>query len=419
MVAASWRELDAAVAAKRAVATAVSAMAATARSLAARAAATTKSGIVVGEMANGSRGWSSVIFILRAAFPPRLSHRSCGVRAQLHLPTTTSFLKRTRKSTVSPSVEKRWRHKGLDDEASLEEVHGLCVYVRSLLIEEANVVVVESPVTICGDIHGQFQDLLELFKIAGSPADTNYVFLGDYVDRGRDSVEVLELLLCYKAKFPKRVTLLRGNHECRQITQIYGFYDECVAKYGSPTVWRDCCSVFDVLNVSAVVEGSVFCVHGGLSPLARTMDQVATIDRAVELPTEGALCDLLWSDPSEDAEDFVVSNRGAGYLFGPRAAATFCRVNRIDWIARAHQLVMDGYKHHFDDKSVVTVWSAPNYCGRCGNLASVLRLDSHLFQHFLTFRQAPSKAVPVDDDKNTTPQFDDDDDDDRRAAIFL
>ena len=188
----------------------------------------------------------------------------------------------------------------------------LCNHVKNLLMEEANVQPVRSPVTICGDIHGQFYDLLELFRTGGEPPLTNYIFMGDFVDRGHNSVETFQYLMCLKAKYPDCITLLRGNHESRQITQVYGFYEECVRKYGNANSWKYCVEVFDYLNLAAVVDGKVrvytpcrrcssvrqlcrrdaslisplcanallccrsqvFCVHGGLSPVLRTMDQI-------------------------------------------------------------------------------------------------------------------------------------------------
>lgn len=327
------------------------------------------------------------------------------------------------------------------------QVRELCHKARELLIEEGNVVTVAAPVTICGDIHGQFHDLMELFRVGGDPPDTNYLFMGDFVDRGFYSLESFLLLLCLKVRYPDRMTLIRGNHESRQITTVYGFYDECLRKYGSANVWRYCCDVFDYLALGAIVlgasntlsppnesissqvyeeedieievcnaegdimsrfqrqtgeqkspngaatktgppgssasgasggstgnpTGAVLCVHGGLSPLIDTVDKIRLLDRKQEVPHEGAMCDLLWSDPDE-IDGWGLSPRGAGFLFGSDIVKVFNHRNDLSLIARAHQLVMEGFKEMFD-ASIVTVWSAPNYCYRCGNVAAVLELS--------------------------------------------
>ncbi|KOS17875.1 Serine/threonine-protein phosphatase PP-X -like protein 4 [Escovopsis weberi] len=345
------------------------------------------------------------------------------------------------------------------------QVRELCHRARELLIEEGNVVTVTAPVTICGDIHGQFHDLMELFRVGGDVPDTNYLFMGDFVDRGFYSLESFLLLLCLKVRYPDRMTLIRGNHESRQITTVYGFYDECLRKYGSANVWRYCCDIFDYLALGAIVlgasstlvpgsdaeddteievcdqngsiisrfprkrgnrvhvpepqkqptsspprsgstngnggaddgvspprkigapgsgasgssggsignpGGAVLCVHGGLSPLIDTVDKIRLIDRKQEVPHEGAMCDLLWSDPDE-IDGWGLSPRGAGFLFGADIVKVFNHRNDLSLIARAHQLVMEGFKEMFD-ASIVTVWSAPNYCYRCGNVAAVLEL---------------------------------------------
>ena len=282
------------------------------------------------------------------------------------------------------------------------EVKILCEKAKELFIEESNVQIIDAPITICGDIHGQFDDLTELFNKGGKCPETNYLFMGDFVDRGFNSVETFLLLLALKVRYPDRITLIRGNHETRQITQVYGFYDECMRKYGSINVWRYCTEIFDYLPISAIIDGKIFCIHGGLSPSIDTIDEIRNIDRKQEVPHDGAMCDLLWSDPDQEQKGFGISPRGAGYLFGGDVVNTFGELNKIDLIARAHQLVMEGYKMMFDGK-LVTIWSAPNYCYRCRNMASILKLDENLKQQTIYFsaasvddRRVPAK-IPVPD----------------------
>jgi len=271
----------------------------------------------------------------------------------------------------------------------------LCELIKDLLLEESNVQPVASPITLCGDIHGQFYDLLELFRTGGEVEETNYVFMGDFVDRGYYSLETFTLLLLFKARYPHKVTLLRGNHETRQITQVYGFYDECLQKYGSANAWKYCTHVFDLLGIAALVDGRVFCVHGGLSPLATSLDLIRTLVRDMEVPHDGALCDLMWSDPEEEIEGWELSPRGGGWLFGSLPVQRFIQTNNLELIARAHQLVNEGYKYQFNEQ-LVTVWSAPNYCYRCANVASILQLDSDLKRSFKIFDAVPDdqRVIP-------------------------
>jgi len=273
------------------------------------------------------------------------------------------------------------------------ELKQLCDMVKEILMEESNVQPVNSPVTVCGDIHGQFYDLVELFRKGGEIPKTSYVFMGDFVDRGHHSVETLQLLLCYKARYPQSITLLRGNHECRQVTQVYGFYDECFRKYGSANAWKYCTEVFDYLTLACVIDGSVLCVHGGLSPVISTLDQIRLLERNQEIPHEGPFCDLMWSDP-EDIETWGVSQRGAGWLFGSKVTSQFNHVNGLELICRAHQLVQEGYKYMFPENNLITVWSAPNYCYRCGNVASILAFDDHLDREVCLFKNVPESGAP-------------------------
>lgn len=272
------------------------------------------------------------------------------------------------------------------------QVKKLCEQARDLMINEDNIQRLKAPITIAGDIHGQFYDLLELLDKGGYPPDVNYVFMGDFVDRGYNSVETFQLLLSLKVKYPSHVTLIRGNHESRQVTQVYGFYDECLRKYGNTNVWRYCTDVFDLLSLAALVDSDALCIHGGLSPSALSLDEIERIDRKQEVPHDGAMCDLLWSDP-DDIKGWAVSTRGAGYYFGQDIVKNFNYANGISLIARAHQLVMEGHKFMFDE-ALVTVWSAPNYCYRCGNVASLLVLDENMQRSVTTFEAAPSDDRP-------------------------
>ncbi|XP_023718846.1 serine/threonine-protein phosphatase 6 catalytic subunit [Cryptotermes secundus] len=278
----------------------------------------------------------------------------------------------------------------------------LCDMVCDLLLEESNIQPVSTPVTVCGDIHGQFYDLEELFRNGGPVPDTNYIFMGDFVDRGYYSLETFTRLLTLKAKWSDRITLLRGNHESRQITQVYGFYDECQNKYGNANAWRYCCRVFDLLTVAALIDEQVLCVHGGLSPEIRTLDQIRSIERNQEIPHKGAFCDLVWSDP-EDVETWAISPRGAGWLFGAKVTHEFMLLNNLKLICRAHQLVHEGFKYMFDDK-LVTVWSAPNYCYRCGNIASILEFTNIDTKEPKLFQAVPDseRVIPP---RTTTPYF--------------
>ncbi|CRG96801.1 protein phosphatase-beta, putative [Plasmodium gallinaceum] len=279
---------------------------------------------------------------------------------------------------------------------NIEEIKLMCELLIDILKDEENCVKVDVPVTVAGDIHGQFYDLLELFHIGGLPPDVNYLFLGDYVDRGYYSCECFCLVACFKIKYPKRVTILRGNHESRQITKVYGFYDECIRKYNNNyNVWKYLTDAFDYLPLTAIINDEIFCDHGGISPYLHTIDEINELDRFKEIPQDGAICDLLWSDPAgpedEIMEGWKPSPRGAGVLFSEEKTNTFLRMNNLRCICRAHQLVQDGFQWMHNDK-VVTVFSAPNYCYRCGNSASLMLVDEFMEKDFVTFNTAPLRA---------------------------
>ncbi|KAL4473561.1 hypothetical protein ABPG74_022425 [Tetrahymena malaccensis] len=272
---------------------------------------------------------------------------------------------------------------------SESQIKFLCLKAREIFEKEPNVKHVQAPVTVCGDIHGQFSDLLEIFKSGGEIPNTNYLFTGDYVDRGYCSVEVISLLLTLKIKYPERITLTRGNHETRQVTQVYGFYDECIRKYGNQNVWNYFVNIFDYLPLSAVIENKIFCVHGGLSPSIESIDEINLLHRLQEIPEAGPLCDILWSDP-DSFNGYRPSNRGAGYFFGEEQSKIFNHRNGLTEIVRGHQLVNEGYEIAHD-KNVKTIFSAPNYCYRCGNSAAILQIDEHMKQEIIQFGPSPNQ----------------------------
>lgn len=301
--------------------------------------------------------------------------------------------------SIDEMLERLWVGEPIS-ELCVEE---LCDKCREIICKEGNIINLRTPVTICGDIHGQFWDLLELFKKGQRPPDTTYIFLGDYVDRGFNSVETFLLLIALKVKYPNHIYLIRGNHETRQITQIYGFYDECQRKYGTSNVWKNCTDLFDFLALGAIIDGSVFCVHGGLSPKCSKLDDIRKIDRKVEVPHDGIMCDLLWSDPEESAEEWTPSQRGAGHFFGANQLNEFNTINNLNYICRAHQLIQEGYRWMFD-KKIVTVWSAPNYCYRCNNQACVMVMNTVDNPNFVFFKECPPEQHKLTA-KHVVPEF--------------
>ncbi|KAI7870323.1 Metallo-dependent phosphatase-like protein [Spinellus fusiger] len=247
-------------------------------------------------------------------------------------------------------------------------------FYSSLLIE------LHSPVKILGDIHGQFQDLIRLFNMGGYPPESNYLFLGDYVDRGKQSMETILLLFCYKIKYPENFFLLRGNHECANVTRVYGFYDECKRRTNIK-IWKTFIDAFNTLPIAGLVAGKIFCVHGGLSPSMHSMDDIRNIVRPTDVPEYGLLNDLLWSDPSDTAYEWEDSDRGLSYCFGKKVVNDFLSRYDLDLVCRAHMVVEDGYEF-FDERSLVTVFSAPNYCGEFDNFGAIMNISDDLLCSF-------------------------------------
>jgi len=234
----------------------------------------------------------------------------------------------------------------------------------------------EAPLKICGDVHGQYHDLLRLFEYGGCPPESNYLFLGDYVDRGKQSLETIILLFAYKTKYPENFFLLRGNHECASITRIYGFYDECKRRYNIK-LWKQFCDVFNCMSVCALIDEKIMCMHGGLSPEISSFDQVRRLVRPTDVPDTGMICDLLWADPDKDIAGWAENDRGVSFIFGPDVVTSFLQKQDLDLVCRAHQVVEDGYEF-FAKRQLITLFSAPNYCGEFDNAGAMMSIDETL-----------------------------------------
>ncbi|XP_041017489.1 serine/threonine-protein phosphatase PP1-like isoform X2 [Juglans microcarpa x Juglans regia] len=294
------------------------------------------------------------------------------------------------------------------------ELRQLCVNARQIFLSQPNLLEIRAPVRICGqlslslslslslpddrdddfelcDIHGQFRDLLRVFEYGGYPPTANYLFLGDYVDRGKQSLETICLLLAYKIRYPENFFLLRGNHEDAKINRIYGFYDECKRRF-NVRLWKIFTDCFNCLPVAALIDGKILCMHGGLSQELQNLDQIKELPRPTDVPDSGLLCDLLWSDPDPNVEGWAESDRGVSCTFGPDRVAAFLDENDLDLICRGHQVVEDGYEF-FAKRRLVTIFSAPNYGGEFDNVGALLSVDESLVCSFEILKPLDSKLA--------------------------
>ncbi len=260
------------------------------------------------------------------------------------------------------------------------EIATICAKAREIFLSQPPLLELSPPVKIVGDVHGQFGDLIRMFTKCGFPPAANYLFLGDYVDRGKQSLETILLLLCYKIKYPENFFLLRGNHECANVTRVYGFYDECKRRCNIKT-WKLFIDTFNTLPLAAIVAGKIFCVHGGLSPVLNSMDEIRNVNRPTDVPDFGLINDLLWSDPSDALNEWEDNERGVSYCFNKLAINKFLARFGFDLVCRAHMVVEDGYEF-FNDRSLVTVFSAPNYCGEFDNWGAVMSVSEELLCSF-------------------------------------
>ncbi|KAI8642300.1 Metallo-dependent phosphatase-like protein [Parasitella parasitica] len=283
------------------------------------------------------------------------------------------------------------------------EIVAICKAVHQAFMSQPTLIELNPPVKVMGDIHGQFQDLIRLFEMGGFPPESNYLLLGDYVDRGKQSLETILLLFCYKIKYPENFFLLRGNHECANVTRVYGFYDECKRRT-NVKIWKTFVDVFNSLPIAGLVAGKIFCVHGGLSPSLSTMEDIRTIVRPTDVPEFGLLNDLLWADPSDTALDWEDSERGVSYCFGKKIVNEFLSKFDLDLVCRAHMVVEDGYQF-FNERTLVTVFSAPNYCGEFDNFGAIMSVNEELLCSFelLTPMDHPAVKIPFKEGRRQSP----------------
>ncbi|KAG5493848.1 hypothetical protein JKF63_01680 [Porcisia hertigi] len=256
--------------------------------------------------------------------------------------------------------------------------------VRPILVSQPMLVRTEAPINVCGDIHGQITDLVEIFKAGGLPPESRYLFLGDYVDRGKYGTEVITVLLGLKVLYPKRIYVLRGNHETDGICRIYGFFDEVRRRF-SVRLFKEFTDVFNCLPVAALIEEIALCMHGGLSPELRHLRQIEQIYRPLVVPDEGLACDLLWSDPEEGSSGWQPSERGVSFTFGEDVVKRMCDSLGIDIVLRAHQVVDEGYSF-FAGRRLVTIFSASNYCGEFTNSGAMMLMDENCMCSFQIFK---------------------------------
>ncbi|KAH9278262.1 Serine/threonine-protein phosphatase PP1-beta catalytic subunit [Echinococcus granulosus] len=281
-----------------------------------------------------------------------------------------------------------------------EDIKALCAKSREIFLSQPILLELEAPLKICGDIHGQYTDLMRLFEYGGFPPDANYLFLGDYVDRGKQSLETICLLLAYKIKYPENFFLLRGNHECASINRIYGFYDECKRRY-NVKLWKTFTDCFNCLPVAAIVDEKIFVVMedylqtfklwnrsvGFYVPLMFQIPKLSTgLDKV-----EGLLCDILWADPDKDTRGWGENDRGVSFVFGVDVVEKFLHRHDLDLICRAHQVVEDGYEF-FAQRRLVTLFSAPNYCGEFDNAGGMMSVDETLMCSFQILKPSEKKS---------------------------
>ncbi|XP_030375700.1 serine/threonine-protein phosphatase alpha-3 isoform [Scaptodrosophila lebanonensis] len=280
------------------------------------------------------------------------------------------------------------------------EIAAICTKARQVMLEQPPLLELEAPINILGDLHGQYMNLLKYFESTGFPPNTKYLLLGDYVDRGKQSIETITLLLAYKIRYPDHIYLLRGNHESAGLNRVYGFYDECKRRY-TVRMWRTFIDCYSCMPLAAIIDSSIFCCHGGLSPNLFSMDQLRMVNRPCDIPEFGLLCDILWSDPDSRVLGWGTNDRGVSYTFGSDIVGTFLSRHGFTLVCRGHQVVEDGYEF-FAKRQLITIFSAPNYCGQFDNAGAMMCVDQNLLCTFRIQKPLQSKRPSLADDHSVS-----------------
>ena len=216
----------------------------------------------------------------------------------------------------------------------------------------------DESITVCGDTHGQFFDLLEIFRLNGYPSDTHaYLFNGDFVDRGSWSTEIALLLYAYKWLRPTKFWLNRGNHETDDMNRMYGFEGECKAKYNE-RVFKLFSESFSALPLATLIGKKYLTLHGGLFSDDKTsLDDIRKLDRFKQRQPgqSGLMMEMLWTDPQK-VPGRGPSKRGVGLQFGPDVTKRFCEANSLEAVIRSHEVRMEGYEVEHDGRCITGMY---------------------------------------------------------------
>ncbi|CDW58115.1 Metallophos domain containing protein [Trichuris trichiura] len=249
-------------------------------------------------------------------------------------------------------------------------------YAEASLLDDCTLIDLKPPIIVCGDIHGDYATLLRIFSTQGWPPTRRYLFLGDYVDRGILSLEVITLLLLFKTLYPKDFYILRGNHEAMSVNRIYGFKREVSTLRFTKVLWYRFQSTFNCLPLAALIENKIFCVHGGISFRLKSLQQIRILKRPINLPNDGFLLDLLWADPSQEGRGFEPNEmRNASFTFSESTLRHWLECMGLQMLVRAHEVVPEGFEVSWDGK-LITVFSCPNYTS--GNKAAVMNISKQM-----------------------------------------